>query len=72
MMSEDFLAPRKNSKKATSAVQEFQFLNVTDSPQLDELGKMTVQIQAQRDVHPKKRELKGGLKNLIQSQKREK
>jgi hypothetical protein len=69
MTLEDFFAPKKRRKEGTTT-QEFQFLNVTESSELDDLSKMVVRVQCQRDFHRKKQEKVsslGGLDNVIRT-----
>jgi hypothetical protein len=54
MSSFDFLAPRKVSKTRSNA-QEFHFLNVSESLEVDNLAKFTVRVQSSRDFHRRKR-----------------
>jgi hypothetical protein len=54
MESYEFLAVRK-APRSDPAVQEFQFVNVTSPPELDELARMTVRVHSLRDFHRRKR-----------------
>jgi hypothetical protein len=56
MDSYNFLALRK-APRSDPTVQEFQFVHVSTSLELDELSRMTVRVQSLRDFHRRKREL---------------
>jgi hypothetical protein len=68
MSSDDFLLPRKANKKASTG-PEFQFINITEQREFDDITKMTVRVHALREFNRRKREQtssNGGRKGPVQ------